>query len=78
MLKKSLSSNGDIGAINTPLRRHGTPEEAANLIVFLLSDASSFITSVPCSLLMEDGTAGVNYSLRIYEVCVSHERTFSI
>jgi NAD(P)-dependent dehydrogenase (short-subunit alcohol dehydrogenase family) len=50
MLKKSLSSNGEIGAINTPLRRHGTPEEAANLIVFLLSDTSSFITGAVYSV----------------------------
>lgn len=51
MLKTSMDINGGVGVkFDTPLPRHGTPEEAANLIVFLLSDASSFITGVVYSI----------------------------
>lgn len=51
MLKKSLDINGGVGVKgNTPLARTGTPEEAAALVVFLLSNASSFITGVVYSI----------------------------
>lgn len=51
MLKKSLDINGGVGVKqNTPLARDGTPEEAANLVVFLLSNASSFITGAVYSI----------------------------
>lgn len=51
MLKKSLDINGGVGVKeNTPLARSGKPEEAANLIVFLLSNESSFITGVVYSI----------------------------
>ncbi|OBT82415.1 hypothetical protein VE02_08394 [Pseudogymnoascus sp. 03VT05] len=51
MLKTSMDINGGVGVkYDTPLPRHGTPEEAANLIAFLLSDASSFITGVVYSI----------------------------
>jgi NAD(P)-dependent dehydrogenase (short-subunit alcohol dehydrogenase family) len=29
----------------TPLQRYGTPEEVANVIIFLLSKESSFVTA---------------------------------
>lgn len=45
MAKKSVDTNGGINArLDTALSRKGKPEKAANLIAFLLSDASSFIT----------------------------------
>lgn len=51
MLKKSLDINGGVAVKqNTPLSRSGTPEEAANLVVFLLSNASSFTTGVVYSI----------------------------
>jgi NAD(P)-dependent dehydrogenase (short-subunit alcohol dehydrogenase family) len=51
MLKSSLDTNGGIGVkLDTALPRKGKPEEAANLIAFLLSDASSFITGVVYSV----------------------------
>lgn len=51
MLQKSKDINGGVGVnYHTPLPRHGTPEEAANLIVFLLSDASTFITGAVYSV----------------------------
>lgn len=44
MLQKSFETRGEISTKHTALDRRGKPEEIANLIVFLLSDASSFIT----------------------------------
>ena len=41
-----------IGGFNTPLRRSGTPDEVADLIAFLASDESSYITG---QLIIIDG-----------------------
>jgi 3-oxoacyl-[acyl-carrier protein] reductase len=41
-----------IGGYNTPLRRSGTPDEVADLIAFLSSDESSYITG---QLIIIDG-----------------------
>lgn len=51
MLEKSMDTNGGVGIkSDTALPRRGTPEEAANLIAFLLSDASTFITGTVYSV----------------------------
>jgi 3-oxoacyl-[acyl-carrier protein] reductase len=41
-----------VGGFNTPLRRSGTPDEVADLIAFLASDESSYITG---QLIIIDG-----------------------
>jgi 3-oxoacyl-[acyl-carrier protein] reductase len=41
-----------IGGHNTPLRRSGTPDEVADLIAFLASDESTYITG---QLIIIDG-----------------------
>lgn len=38
------SFTGDMSFASQALKRKGTPEEIANVIVFLLSDESSFVT----------------------------------
>ncbi|KAI9371754.1 hypothetical protein BJX61DRAFT_543374 [Aspergillus egyptiacus] len=52
MLAKSNEINGNINvkSASIALPRQGTPEEAANLIAFLLCDASSFITGAVYSI----------------------------
>lgn len=51
MLETSLKTNGGVGVkFDTPLPRAGTPEEAANLVTFLLSEASTFITGAVYSI----------------------------
>ena len=41
-----------IGGLNTPMRRSGTPDEVADLIAFLASDESRYITG---QLVIIDG-----------------------
>lgn len=50
MLTQGLKVIGDVGLIETPISRFGEAEEVANLIAFLLSDASSFITGAVYSI----------------------------
>lgn len=51
MLAKSHDINGNVSLKqDTALSRAGKPEEVANLVVFLLSDASSFITGATYSI----------------------------
>ncbi|KAL4926324.1 SDR family NAD(P)-dependent oxidoreductase [Aspergillus undulatus] len=51
MLAKSAKINGNVAVkSDTSLARPGTPDEAASLVVFLLSDASSFITGANYSI----------------------------
>ncbi|KAL4919149.1 hypothetical protein BDW62DRAFT_200029 [Aspergillus aurantiobrunneus] len=51
MLGKSHDINGNVSVkSDTALARPGRPEETANLIAFLLSDASSFITGMVYSI----------------------------
>lgn len=44
MTSRLLADRGEAVIQQTPLSRHGTSEEIANVIAFLCSDASSFIT----------------------------------
>ena len=44
MTSRLLADRGEAVVQQTPLKRHGTSEEIANVIAFLCSDASSFIT----------------------------------
>lgn len=44
MTSRLLADRGEAVIQQTPLRRHGTSEEVANVIAFLCSDASSFVT----------------------------------
>ncbi|KAL4798533.1 hypothetical protein BDV19DRAFT_377060 [Aspergillus venezuelensis] len=51
MLAKSAKINGNVAVkSDTSLARPGTPDEAANLIIFLLSDAASFISGANYSI----------------------------
>jgi NAD(P)-dependent dehydrogenase (short-subunit alcohol dehydrogenase family) len=46
LTEKLLSDNSFLKSVldRTPMKRYGNPEEVANVIVFLASDASSFVT----------------------------------
>ena len=48
----SLHQGVAIGGFNTPMRRSGTPDEVADLIAFLASDESRYITG---QLVIIDG-----------------------
>lgn len=45
-----INGNASVKSSNIALPRNGKPEETANLIVFLLSEASSFITGAVYSI----------------------------
>ena len=44
MLRKSINSEGERYIQETPLGRLGTPEEVADVVLFLVSDLSRYIT----------------------------------
>jgi 3-oxoacyl-[acyl-carrier protein] reductase len=46
MTDGSVSKHGDAWAAQTPLGRHGTADETAAAVAFLLSSDASFITGV--------------------------------
>ena len=50
MLAKSFPTRGEISTSHTALDRRAKPEEIANLIAFLLSDSSSFVTGAIYSI----------------------------
>lgn len=52
MLAQSNSINGNVSVKQSSiaLPRNGVPQEPANLIIFLLSEASSFITGAVYSI----------------------------
>jgi hypothetical protein len=48
-------------ATTTPLRRHGSPEEIATVVSFLLSESSSYITG---QVISADGGATIVNTVR--------------
>ena len=46
LLRKDLNNNELINeaAMNIPMKRHGKPDEVADLILFLISDHAKYIT----------------------------------
>ena len=43
MTEALVKNNGDLLQQQTPLGRHGTPQEVATVVTFLCSEAASFI-----------------------------------
>lgn len=50
MVAKSFATRGEISTSHTAMNRRGKPEEIADLIAFLLSDRSTFITGAIYSI----------------------------